>query len=139
MAQPFCSKCGNPVRPDQEYCLACGAAIGEEPGKRALVYPSDAFPASSGVAPPRAPRRSNALFILFGLVVVVLVSLGLVVYAALSPSFNPLETLGLTSSQEATPSPYPTAQPGNVYIPQPIYVPGTSTPTTAPPPPNSTS
>ncbi len=102
MAQPFCSKCGNPVRPDQEYCLACGAAIGEEPGELKPILTSDEVSVSSASADvsPQTPHPSNRRYVLYGLAG--LVCLGIVVYAVVGASFNPLSLLGLAPSPDTT-------------------------------------
>ncbi len=55
-----CPSCGNPVAPDQRYCLNCGQRCGEPrlPFMNAVTF-MEAMkrPAASSVAPPKKPKR----------------------------------------------------------------------------------
>ncbi len=55
-----CPSCGNPVAPDQRYCLDCGQRCGEPrlPFMNAVTF-MEAMkgPAASAAAPPKKPKR----------------------------------------------------------------------------------
>jgi predicted nucleic acid-binding Zn ribbon protein len=83
MARAFCKKCGNPVRPDQQYCLACGTSLKEEPPEIKTPQGPSGDPLRDG---PKHQERFKK-YILYGIVALVLVAI--VIYAIYPRPFDP--------------------------------------------------
>lgn len=77
MAQPFCSKCGNPVHADQQYCLACGAVL-ERESPAIEATPEEPVP-SVVLSPSQPPRRFKKRYVLYGLIAVIVLGVVIIV------------------------------------------------------------
>lgn len=78
----FCTQCGNPVLPDQEFCEACGAPLKEDEPQ---VTPS---PPTTTPPPKTRPidwfKKRRVLYSAVGIVIIILLAV-FVVYPLVSP------------------------------------------------------